>query len=107
MFARLMLALLLGSAVAALSWYWRWAWLPPGVWEDVTVAMGLRPPQAPFPLLWHALVGQLFRWLDTARSIRVLLMAGHCALGLAAILLFMILDALLPKVFRGRMQRMG
>ena len=102
-----MLALLLGSAVAALSWYWRWAWLPPGVWEDVTVAMGLRPPQAPFPLLWHALVGQLFRWVDTARSIRVLLMAGHCALGLAAILLFMILDALLPKVFRGRMQRMG
>ena len=104
---RLSLALMLGAAVAALSWYWRWAWLPPGVWEDVSVAMGLRPPQAPFPLLWHALVGQMFRWLDPARSIRVLLMAGHCALGLSAILLFMIFDALLPKVFRGRMQRMG
>ncbi|MBQ6339149.1 MAG: tetratricopeptide repeat protein [Kiritimatiellae bacterium] len=105
--ARWTLALLLGGAVAALSWWWRYAWLPPGVWEDVAVAAGLRPPEAPFPLLWHALAGQLFRWLDAARAIRVLLLAGHCALGVAAVFFFLILDALLPKVFRGRMQRMG
>ena len=101
------LALSLGAAVAFLSWYWRYVWLPPGVWEDVAVAMGVRPPQAPFPLFWHTLTGQLFRWFGAVRTIRLLLMAGHCALGLAAILLFLILDALLPKVFRGRMQRKG
>ena len=102
---RWFLALLLGGSVAALSWWWRYEWLPPGVWEDVAVAAGVRPPAAPFPLLWHTLTAQLFRWLDVAQAIRVLLVAGHCALGVVAVVMFFVLDALLPNVLKGRMQR--
>ena len=91
---RWLAVMFLGIAVAALSWYWRYEWLPPGTWEDVAVAAGVRPPAAPFPLLWHALVAQLFRWLGVGSAIRVLLVAGHCALGVAAILMFFFLDAL-------------
>ena len=105
--ARWALALLLGGGVAALSWWWRYEWLPPGVWEDVAVAAGVRPPAAPFPLLWHTLVAQLFRWLGVGQAICVLLIAGHCALGVAAVMMFNFLDALLPNVLKGRMQRHG
>ena len=97
----------LGAAVALLSWWWRYAWLPPGVWEDVAVAAGIRPPEAPFPLLWHALTHQLFQWLDMAQAIRVLRLAGHAALGLAAMMMFAILNEALPKVMQGRLLRMS
>ena len=79
-------AVAFGAAVAFLSWLWRYAWLPPGVWEDVAVAAGIRPPEAPFPLLWHALTHQLFQWLDMTQAIRVLRLAGHATLGLAAMM---------------------
>ncbi len=95
----------LGAAVAFLSWWWRYAWLPPGVWEDVAVAAGIRPPEAPFPLLWHALTHQLFRLLDMAQAIRALRLAGHVALGLAAMMSFALLNEVLPKAMRGRLLR--
>ena len=98
-------AVALGAAVAFLSWYWRYAWLPPGVWEDVAVAAGIRPPEAPFPLLWHALAHQLFQWLDMAQAIRVLRLAGHVSLGLAAMLLLAVLNEMLPSVMQGRLLR--
>ena len=100
-------AVALGAAVAFLSWYWRYAWLPPGVWEDVAVAAGIRPPEAPFPLLWHALAHQLFQWLDMAQAIRVLRLAGHVSLGLAAMLLLAVLNEMLPSVMQGRLLRMS
>ena len=73
-------AMSLGVAVAALSWFWRYAWLPPGAWEDVAVAAGLHPPEAAFPLLWHALVHPFFRVFDMAQAICVLRYAGYVSL---------------------------
>lgn len=101
-FALWMTAMALGVAVALLSWHWRYAWLPPGVWEDVAVAAGLYPPASTFPLVWHTLVRQLFQWVDMAHAIRILQIAGHCALGLAAMLVFAILNETLPMGLRGR-----
>ena len=92
----------LGVAVALLSWHWSYAWLPPDAWEDVSVAAGLHPPAKVFPLLWHAIVCPLFDCLDMAHAIRALQMAGHCALGLAAMLMFAILHETLPKTLRAR-----
>ena len=71
------------------------------------MAAGLRPPEAPFPLLWHALASQLFRFLPPMRAIRVLMMAGHVMLGVLAVLLVQLLSATQPKVLQGRMQRAG
>ena len=93
-----MTAALVGTAVALLSWHWRYEWFPPGLWEDVSVAAGLRPPEAPFPLVWHMLVDQLFRWVSPVRAVRWLLVGGHCALGVASSLVFLLLGETLPSV---------
>ena len=100
-------AVALGVTVALLSWWWQYAWLPPSAWEDVAVAAGIRPPEAPFPLLWHALTHQLFQWLDVAQAIRVLRPAGRAALGLAAVRLFGLRNEMLPSVMQGRLLRMS
>ena len=91
-------AALVGAAVAALSWLWRYDWLPPELWEDVSVAAGLRPPEATFPLAWHLLAGGLFKWVGPVRAVRLLLIGGHCALGVASALVFLLLGETLPSV---------
>ncbi len=91
-------AALAGVAVALISWLWRYEWLPPELWEDVAVAAGLRPPAAPFPLLWHMLVDRVFDWCGPVRTVRYLLLGGHVALGMASALVFQILGETLPSV---------
>ena len=93
-----MTAALVGAAVAVFSWLWRYGWLPPELWEDVAVAAGLRPLEEPFPLLWQMLADVLFRWAGPARAIRLLLIGGHAALGLASAFAFLILGETLPSV---------
>lgn len=92
------MATLVGVAVALLSWVWRYDSLPPGVWEDVAIAAGLRPPVAPFPLVWHMIVGQLFQWMEPARAVKVLLIGGPCALGFAAALIYFLLWETVPTI---------
>ena len=62
------------------------------------MAAGLRPPEAPFPLLWHMLVGTLFDGVGPIRAVRLLLLGGHCALGVAAAFVFLLLGETLPSV---------
>ena len=99
--------MLMGVAVAVLSWLWRFDWLPPELWEDVAVAAGLRPPQEPFPLAWHALMSLAFRWLPPARAIHLLLVGGHVAIGVVAALAALILEETAPTVMRKLVRRGG
>ena len=93
-----MTAGLAGLVVAGLSWIWRYHWLPPNVWEDVAIASGLRPPQSTFPIVWHMLVGPLFRWTSPDHAVRLLLMGGHLALGVVSAFVFLLLGETLPSV---------
>ena len=95
---RWLTAVLVGAVVALLSWIWRYDWLPPDLWECVSVAARLRPPETPFPLVWHILVDGLFQWVGPMRTIRLLLIGGHCALGVASMFVFLILGETLPSV---------
>ena len=95
---RFFVATSLGVAIAWLSYLWGYGRLPPGVWEDVAIAAGLRPPAATFPLVWHMIVGQLFRFVEPSQAVNVLLIGGHCALGVATFLFYMILAGTLPSV---------
>ena len=88
----------LGVATALLSYLWRYGSLPPGVWEDVAIAAGLRPPVATFPIVWHMIVGQLFQFVEPSQAVNMLLIGGHCALGVATFLFYMILAGTLPSV---------
>ena len=107
---RFFVATSLGVATALLSYLWRYGSLPPGVWEDVAIAAGLRPHAEAFPIVWHMIVGQLFRFTEPSQAVNVLLIGGHCALGVATFLFYMILAGTLPsllvavsKVWWGRM----
>ena len=100
---RFLVAASLGVAVACLSYLLRYGGLPPGVWEDVAIAAGLRPPAATFPIAWHMIVGQLFRFMEPAQAVKALLVGGHCALGVATFLFYMLLAETLPSaVLAGR-----
>ena len=101
------MAVALGVVVSLLSKYWSYAWLPPGSWEDVAVAAGLRPPVAPFPLLWHVITYHIFQWFEMSHAIRALQLAGHIALGIVAMLFFAILNETLPRAMRARILRMA
>ena len=104
---RLLPPVALGAAVALLSWWWRYDWLPPAMWEDVVVAAGIHPPESAFPLMWHTIVSPLFRLFSPTTAIRMLMLAGHVALGLLTVMLCFILSATQPWVMNGRMQRTG
>jgi tetratricopeptide (TPR) repeat protein len=98
---------MLGAATAALAWFWGGAGVPCDLWEEIAVAAGLRPPTAPFPCVWHAMVQGLFSWLGVERGLAVLRAAGPAALGVTTGVGFALLHELLPAVLRRRMQCAG
>ena len=58
------IAYALGAFIAALAWFTgNSAEVPPDLWEEIAVAMGLRPPPTVFPGLWRSLAALLFGWV--------------------------------------------
>ena len=98
----------LGVFIAALAWFTgNSAEVPPDLWEEIAVAMGLRPPPTVFPGLWRSLAALLFGWVGPERGLIVLRMLGPVSLGLAAALVFRMFDEILPETLRYRMRRKG
>jgi len=91
--------LLFGAALSALAWVWRFDSVPPDMMEDLAVAAGLRPPAAPFGLLWQYLAGPLCRNFGLAPAELVLGLAGHVALGLVAVISVFTFEMMLPSSF--------
>ena len=100
-------ALMLGVVTAALAWFWGGEGIPSDLWEEISVAAGLRPPTAPFPCVWHAMVQGLFSLLGVNGGLFALRVMGPLALGIATGVGFILLYELVPAVLRGRMQLAG
>lgn len=92
--------LILGTAVAALAWVWRFDSPPPGLWDAFAVAAGLRPPAEQLPMMWHAVVAPLFSSLGITGATKVLMAAGPVALGIFAVLVCGLFERLLPASLR-------
>ena len=93
------------ALLSGLSWLWAPSFIPPDIWEDVAVAACLRPPEAAFPLLWHALVSPLFKWFGMARTLQILQIAGSVSLGILALMAGSLFNRLLPGLLRFDMRQ--
>ena len=98
----------LGAGVAALAWLsGNSSEIPPDLWGEISVALGLRPPPNVFPGLWRCMASLLFDWVGLERGLFALRLMGPLSLGLAAMLTFWTFDAVLPETLRNRMWRRG
>ena len=100
-------AIILGVITASLAWFWGGEGIPSDLWEEISVAAGLRPPTAPFPCVWHAIVQGLFSLLGVNGGLFALRLLGPLALGIATGVGFILLYELVPSVLRERMQLAG
>lgn len=91
---------LLAAVVTALLWHFAWPGLNPDLWEDVAVAVGLRPPGVALAGTWRRALAELFGRLSFEESVRVLRMLGAVGGGVVTVLVYGILDGLLPRVIR-------
>ena len=98
-------AIILGVITASLAWFWGGEGIPSDLWEEISVAAGLRPPTAPFPCVWHAIVQGLFSLLGVNGGLFALRLLGPLALGTATGVGFILLYELVPSVPRKRLTK--
>lgn len=100
--ARLLYVPTLGATLAALSWLWRFGSVPPDMMDDLACAAGLRPPTAPYGLLWQYAAAPLCRGMGLAEAETFLRCAGHVSFGILAVLAFFLVKMMLPaSLLRG------
>lgn len=100
------LGVVFGAAIAALAWITgNNAEIPPELWNDFSVAAGLRPPSSLFPSCWRQLAA-----FDIARA-GLEVAAEHCrllgpvALGVVSTLVYRIFTGMLPLSLRTMAER--
>ena len=98
-FAGRLYVLLLGAAVAALAWAWRFETVPPDMMDDLAAAAGLRPPTGPVSLLWQFVAIPLCRNFGLQTAGTVLRNAGHVSLGILAVMVTALFSLALPASF--------
>ena len=97
-----------GVGVALLSWFsGNNAEIPPDLWEEIAVAIGLRPPGTIFPCLWRCLTSLLVNCIGLDVGLAVLRALGAVSLGLLTAMTFRAFDEILPETLRMRMRRKG
>ncbi len=105
---RRLCALLTGAGVALFAWLTdNNAVFPPELWEELSVAAGMRPPAGPMPGLWRFCVSQLVAHAGLEWTILVLQALGPVSLGLLASLMYLFLGEMLPVSLRLRMGKWG
>ena len=98
----------MGAVVALLAWVCgNSAEIPPDLWGEISVALGLRPPPTLFPGLWRCLAYALFEGFGLARGLFILRLLGPISLGVLSVLVFRVFDEVLPSTLRYRMRRKG
>ena len=98
----------MGAVVALLAWVCgNSAEIPPDLWGEISVALGLRPPPTLFPGLWRCLAYALFEGFGLARGLFILRLLGPISLGVLSVLVFRVFDEVLPSTLRYRIRRKG
>ena len=98
----------LGAGVSLLSWLsGNNAEVPPGLWEEVAAAIGLRPPATIFPGFWRIFTALLVNCVGIGGGLVALRGLGAVSLGMLLVLSFQMFDEVLPETLRMRMRRKG
>lgn len=90
-------ALGLGGAAALLAWFsGNSSELPPELWDEVAVALHLRPPVSEFPLLWQNVVSRFISAYGINSTLFYLKLSGPLSLGVLAAMSFRLFCSFLP-----------
>lgn len=92
--------LLLGAAIAALAWFWRFDTPPPDLVDDLAAAAGLRPPVSPLGLHWQYVAAPLCRVFGVQAAGTILRVAGHILLALLAVIACALFEMMTPETLR-------
>ena len=74
--------------------------LDPSMWHEVTVAAGLRPPNAIFPGIWRLMTGWMFSLFGVDGALGFLKFVGPAVAGVCTTLLFLIVRITLSLLIR-------
>ena len=74
--------------------------LDPSLWNEVTVASGLRPPQAIFPGIWRVVTGWMFSLFGMAGALHILKFVGAAVAGVCVTLVYLIARITLSLLVR-------
>ena len=97
-------AILLGVAFFGLGTLWSVPGLAPEVWEDLSIAAGLRPAAAVAPGLWTALVGSVLKVLPLSTVMDFLPVAGRALMGVTIAFAYLLFRSMLSVSVRLRLR---
>lgn len=88
---------------------WAFPGIHPLVWDELSVAAGLRPPEQPFPGVYRCLMKLLFGGLGDAKVLALVPWLGRVSVALAATAVYRLLRDILPALLRlrARIGRVG
>lgn len=101
----LIIAAVLAAGVYLLQTLWAYPGIPPAVWEDVTVAAGIRPATVVTPGLWHGIASWCYSFFGISGGNSVLQTLGHVSLAVITMFMYSFLREALTFVMRARPQR--
>ena len=91
--------------VYLLQTLWAFPTIPPSVWDDVTVAAGVRPAFNVTPGLWNYIASWCFSAFGIDGGAAVLRTLGHVSLAVITMFMYSFLREVLTFVMRARPQR--
>ena len=92
-----LIAIGLGLFVSSLLALFRCPISAPAVWQPLSEALGLIPPDDPMPGLWRIIVSGVANWVGTASIDEALRWCGHVAIGLSTACIYLIFgNVILP-----------
>ena len=77
---------------------WPWPLIHPSVWEELTVAAGLRPPSMPFPGIYRGILSLMAKLAGWGGTLKLLPWLGHALIALAATWFYLVFRDVLPTV---------
>ena len=99
-------AFAVGAYVALFAWLsGNSGVFPPELWDEVSVAAGLRPPPGVLPCFWRHAVSLCIGAFGLDRTLFALRALGPISLGALATLSYLLFAELLPDTLRLRMRR--
>ena len=85
-----LIAIGLGLLVSGLLAFFRCPISAPAVWQPLSEAIGLIPPDDPMPGLWRMVVAGLAKWVGVGSIDAALMWCGHVAVGIVTACIYLI-----------------
>lgn len=96
---------IVAAGVYLLQIFWEYPAIPPAIWDEISVAAGIRPAFSVTPGLWNAIATWCFSMFGINGAISLLQALGHASLAVITMFMYSFLREALTFVMRARPQR--